>query len=264
MSTPGDAGTIERVLGARWLLLQWARREVRVRYRQSVLGLAWTVLQPTLLLCVYGVLFTRVLGVESPRGPYALFAWCGLTVWAFTSTVMSVGSLGFVTAMPIVSKVYFPREVVPLAVVGAVTVDLLVATAILLVLAATTWSVSITFLALVPVLVGLVLLDAALVTLLSAMTGFVRDLRHALPLLLQLGFIASPVMYDDDLVPSAWRGLYSLNPIARVIGAVREAVIEQRWPPVADLVGLPVVGALLLLLALRYVRAIEHRLPDLV
>lgn len=264
MTATARAGTLARVVGARWLVLQWARREIRVRYRQSVLGLAWTVIQPTLLLCVYGLLFTRVLGVESPEGPYPLFAWCGLTVWSFTSTVMSVGSLAFVTAMPIVSKVYFPREVVPLAVVGAVTVDLLVATTILLVLAATTWSLSITVLALVPVLVGLVLIDAALVTVLSAMTGFVRDLRHALPLLLQLGFIASPVMYADDLVPDSWQGVYALNPIARVIGAVRRAVIEQQWPPVADLVGLPVVGALLLLLALRYVRAIEHRLPDLV
>ena len=245
------------------MLLQWARREFRVRYRQSALGLAWSVLQPALLLAVYGTLFTLVLGVSSDRGPYPLFAWCGLTVWSFFATAMQSGANSFITALPIVSKVYFPREVVPLAAVGAVTIDLAISTSVLVVLAATTWTLHLSMVALVPLLFGLVMLAAALGSLLGTATAFLRDIRHAIPLLLQVGFIATPVMYSSSLVPERFRVVYDINPLARLVSAVRACVIDGEFPPTIDLVAIPLVSTLLLLLAMRYVRSVEHRLVDL-
>jgi lipopolysaccharide transport system permease protein len=246
------------------LLLQWARRDFRVRYRQSILGPAWSVIQPTALLAFYGVLFVQALHVRPDRGPYVLFAWCGLTTWVLFSTSLITGTSSLVVAQPLITKVYFPREVVPLASVLVSVIDLAIATLILVVLAAATVGLGPTLLALVPIYISLIMFTAAVTTFAATFAAFARDIQHALPLVLQVAFIATPVMYPPRVVPAHFAWVYRFNPIAILIEQVRRCVIDQRWPALTTL-GLDVAVAFVgLTVAVAYVRSVEHRLPDFV
>lgn len=257
-------GSLAALWAARWLLVQWVRRDFTVQYRQSALGPLWAIVQPLSLLVVYGVVFRQVLNVQASRGSYLVFALCGLVPWTFvaSATTRSVQSLA--TAAPIIKQVSFPRSVVPLAATGVTVVDLVLGTAVLLVTQlVANGRVHLATLSLVVIYFDLVLVLAS-VSVVGALVGaLVRDVRFLVPLLLQVGFIATPVMYPRSLVPPRFAWVYDLNPIGRVIEAVRAAVIDGRWPSPALLGGLTLAGMLLLLLAVRYSAAIEDRLPDL-
>jgi ABC-type polysaccharide/polyol phosphate export permease len=248
----------------RWLLLQWIRRDFIVRYQQSALGVAWAFLQPALLLAVYGLVFTHVLHVRPPRGSYLVFAYCGLAPWTFFSNALSAGMPSLTNTSSILKQVYFPRSVIPLAAGGVVLVDLVISSAVLIALqAATAGTVHLSTLALIPLFFGYVLLVEALVVFSAVISGFVRDVRFVVPLLLQVGFIATPVMYPQGQVGRSLRWVFTVNPFAQVIAGVRTAVIDGRWPAATLILGIIAAGIALLALALRYTRAVEDRLPDL-
>ncbi len=249
---------------SRHLLAQWVRRDVTVQYRQSLLGPAWAVVQPLLLLGVYGLILHNVLDVGDVPGSYIVFALCGLAPWTFISSSLmrSVGSLA--DSASILKQVYFPRAIIPLAGTGVTAVDLTASSVILLVSqVALNHELHLSTLALIPIYLALLLMMGALAVVAALVGGLVRDLRFVMPLVLQLGFIVSPVMYPRTLVPDDYRWVYDLNPVGRVIGAVRDAVVLGDWPSPALLVGLLVTGALALLLALKYSASVESRLPDL-
>lgn len=255
---------IAALWSSRHLLVQWVRRDVTVQYRQSLLGPAWAIAQPLLLLGVYGLVLHNVLDVGDVPGSYVVFALCGLAPWTFmaSSLMRSVGSLA--DAAPIVKQVYFPRAVVPLAGTGVTAVDLAAATSVLLLAqVALNHQLHASTLALVPIYIALLLMMGAIAVVAALVGALVRDLRFVMPLVLQLGFIVSPVMYPRTLVPDGYQWVYDLNPVSRVIGAVREAVVLGRWPSAALLAGLLATGAVSLLLALRYSASVEARLPDL-
>lgn len=260
----GGGGALASLWGARWLLAQWVRRDFTVQYRQSALGPLWAIVQPLSLLVVYGIVFRQVLDVRPPRGSYLVFALCGLVPWTFvaSATTRSVQSLA--TAAPIIKQVFFPRSVVPLAATGVTVVDLVLGTLVLLgTQLATNGRLHLATLSLVVIYFDLVLVLASLSVVVALVGALVRDVRFLVPLLLQVGFIATPVMYPRSLVPPRFGWVYDLNPVGRVIEAVRAAVIDGRWPSPALLAGLSLTGALLLLIAVRYSAAIEDRLPDL-
>jgi lipopolysaccharide transport system permease protein len=248
----------------RWLLWQWTRRDFIVQYRQSLLGLAWAVVQPLLLLGLYGIIFARVLKVHATEGNYLVFALCGLSPWTFLSTALNRSSASLLGATAVIRQVYFPRAIVPLASIGMTTIDLLLSTAILLVTQlATAGTIHLSTLALVPIYLGLFLLMAGICIFVALIGALVRDVRFIIPLVIQIGFIATPIMYPRTLVPHHYAWLYNLNPIGQVINAVRSAVILGRWPSVALLGGIIGSGAVVLALGLWYADAVEDRLPDL-
>jgi lipopolysaccharide transport system permease protein len=254
-----------RLIASRWLLLQWARRDFNVRYRQSLLGPVWSIVQPAMLLLFYGLLFVQALGVESDRGPYLVFAWCGLTAWTFFSSALSGGSSSLLNAQSILSKVYFPREIIPLGGVLVAAVDLAISTSVLLLLIGVFGvGYHLSLMGLIPLYLILVLFVGALTVFGATLASFGRDLLHALPLLLQLAFIATPVMYPTRLVPARYAWIHQANPIALVIEQVRRVVLDGRWPEALP-TALGLVGALTaLLLAVAYLRSVEHRLPDVI
>jgi len=259
----GPKHALGALWAARWLLSQWVRRDFTVQYRQSVLGPLWAVVQPLSLLLVYGIVFRQVLNVQPPRGSYLVFALCGLIPWTFvaSATTRSVQSLA--NAAPIIKQVSFPRSVVPLAATGVTVVDLVLGTVVLLVTqVVANGRLHLATLSLVVVYLDLVLVLGA-VSVVGALVGaLVRDVRFLVPLVLQVAFIATPVMYPRSLVPPRFRWAYDLNPVGRVIEAVRGAVIDGRWPSPALLAGLTVAGIVLLAAAVLYSSAIEDRLPD--
>jgi lipopolysaccharide transport system permease protein len=203
--------------------LTW--RDVKVRYKQTLMGVAWVVVQPLLTMLIFTLVFNRFARLDTAPVPYPLFAYAGLLVWTFFSGAISSGTNSLISNTSLVTKVYFPRVFIPAAAVGAGLVDLGIGSILLAALAAyygvnVTWS-----LILLPVFV---LLAAALALgtgmLAAALTVKYRDLRHALPFLLQFWMFASPVIYPVDIFPPRWRWLLAFNPLTGVLEGFRASL----------------------------------------
>ena len=206
--------------------LTW--RDLKVRYKQTALGAAWAVLQPTLMMLVFTLFFGRLAGMPSDGVPYPLFAYAGLLPWTFFSNAVSGSGNSLVGSSHLITKVYFPRMIIPAAAVGAGLADLLLGFLVLVPL--------MLYYGVVPgahlfMLVPLVLL-AALLALgvgmwMSALNVKYRDVRFALPFLIQLWMFASPVIYPLSQVPQGWRWVMALNPMTGVIQGFRSALLGQ-------------------------------------
>jgi ABC-type polysaccharide/polyol phosphate export permease len=220
--------------GNRGLVRTLVEREYRVRYQQTVLGFAWALLTPVLLCVVFTVFLHRVAGVDSGRAPYPLFSYLGLVPWIFFSTSLSQGGQSLVANAAILNKVYCPREVFPLSSVVVAGFDAMLSLCVLAVLfgaygyaphAEAYW---------VPVLLAIqIALTLGLTLLLSAVTVYVRDVKHGLPILLQVALFATPVAYGLDAVPGALRLPYVVvNPMAAVIDGYRRSVLFGEHPDI--------------------------------
>ena len=210
------------------LLMTLSRHRISVRYKQSKLGAAWAVLQPLAMMLVFTAVFAKLVRVPSEGVPYALFAYSGILPWTFFSGSVSTGANSLVSHAQLVTKVYFPREILPLSYVFAAAVDLVIGSAVLIGLAAFYHVRPTSELPLVvPIffLLGVLSLEFGLI--LSAVQVRVRDVGIALPIALQLLMFASPVLYPLRMVPAAWRTLYVLNPLAGLIDGFRWSVLGR-------------------------------------
>lgn len=245
-----------QVVNLTWV---WVVRETKARYRQSVLKASWSLIQPLVILLTYGWVLATVLEVSSDGLPYLSFAWAGLVPFTFFQQAFSQGVGSLQLAGPLISRVYFPREVIPLSTVVASCTDLALMTGLLV---GVSWfqigAPTLHLLALVPINVVLIIWVTACCLAASAVTVFWRDLLHAAPLVLRVVFIASPVMYSATVLgrASAW------NPIGFVIEGTRDATLEHVWP---DWTGLGlhfVIGVVVLLAAYTLLRRLEPTMSD--
>jgi len=255
---------IARVRAALPLLRLWTVREFRIRYRNSVLDVGWSVLSPVATLAIYGWAFTQILDIDTGDEPYISVAWSGLVLFGFFSDALSTSVLSLVSAAPILTKVYFPREIVPLAEVGNGLVDLGAGLVILIVLVVAQGEpLTIHALAILPALVVLVVWTAGVAVLIATAAVFIRDLRYALPVALRLGFIVTPVMYSATLLADH-PFVRDANPIGVVIEAVRQALLAQAWPS-WSLLGLQLaIGLAVFVAGILLTRALESRMVDVV
>lgn len=210
----------------RWLLFSLFRRDLKVRYKQTLLGAAWVVLQPLLLTAVFTLFLGKVVRVPSGGVPYPLFLYAGLLPWGFFSGAVTTGSNSIVANAYMVTKVYFPRAVIPAAAVGVRLADFLVA-AVVFVFFMVYYRVPVTAgLLLAPLLVvHLTLLTWAVTLWLSALNVRYRDVSSVLPVLLQLWMFASPIVYPPSLVSARFRWAYELNPLAGVVENFRASLL---------------------------------------
>jgi len=254
-----DPGELYAYRGLVWLL---ARRDVAVRYRQTLLGIGWAVLQPALATLVFSVVLGAVVGVPTGDAPYAVFAYLGLWSWTFFAGAVSRASSSLQANAPLIGRVYFPRLLLPAAGVVSTAADLLCALPPLVVLMAVLGAppAGSAWLA-IPLLVLAALLAFGIGCGLSVLSVRYRDVSHALPYLLALGMWASPVVYPLSLVPEPLRGLVLLNPMTGVVEGVRAAFLGQPLPIVA-LPGTLLGTALLLAAGLLAFRARERALAD--
>jgi ABC-type polysaccharide/polyol phosphate export permease len=239
---------IREVWRRRELVRTLAERDLRVRYKQAFLGVAWSILTPLALMVVFTVFFQRVAKVDTGGAPYALFAYLGLLPWTFFSTSVSQGGQSLVMNNQLVNKVYCPREVFPLASMAVAAIDTLLATLVLgLLFAVTGYAPKATSVWVPVLLIVQVAFTFGVTLIMSAVLVFLRDLRHVLPIILQLGLFATPVAYGMDVVAPSLRVLYStLNPLAPVIDGYRRTILLG-LPPDWRLLGPGAVTALLLL-----------------
>lgn len=263
---PGRPIALREVWEYRDLLSFLTWRDVKVRYTQSLLGVGWAVGQPLLMMVVFAVFLGSLARVPSPHGvPYAPFVLSGLVPWVFFGNAVTSASQSLVGSANLVEKVYFPRLVVPAAAVAAWVPDLLVATGLLVVTMlgyglVPGWSA----LAL-PLFAALALLAAASIGVwVSALNVAYRDVKYAVPFLLQLGMFATPVVYPATLVPAHLRAWYALNPMVGVVEGTRWALFSTTppsWPMVAAS-GLVLVA--LLVSGLAYFRRVERYFADVI
>jgi lipopolysaccharide transport system permease protein len=221
--------------------LTW--RDVKVRYKQTVIGAAWALLQPLLLMLIFTFVFGRLVGVKSGGVPYPLFAYAGLLPWMFFANAVTSSGNSLIGNSNLIKKVYFPRIIIPTAAVSAGLVELGIGFLLLIVLMFY-YGVGLHFsLLLLPLLIVLVTLLALGVGMwMSALNVRYRDVRYALPFLIQFWLFASPVIYP---VPERWRWLMALNPMTGIVQGFRSAFFGQRvdW----NALGLSAVITLLIL-----------------
>jgi lipopolysaccharide transport system permease protein len=247
------------------LLRMWSVRQVQLRYRQSVLGLSWTIVQPVAIMAIYGFVLTAFLDVSGDGLPYLCMAWAGLTVWQYVAGAVQQGAVSLRNDSWIVAKVWFPREIVPLAPVLASLIDLAAAGAILFALAIVQ-GVGISYHAIAlpaPILV-LMLWVAAACVLTGTITVFFRDMATIVALGLRLAFIATPIMYTANLIPEEYRWINAANPITVVVEGVRRCVLGHTWPDWPLLAFHGTIGVVLLVMALKYLSTVERRMIDVV
>lgn len=242
--------------------LMW--RDVKVRYKQTLLGAAWAIIQPLLAMAIFTLFFGRLAGVPSDNLPYPIFAYAGLLPWMFFSNAVTNSGNSLVGSANLITKVYFPRMIIPAAAVGAGLIDFAIALLILIVLMIY-YGISITWsLLMFPVLVGLTVLLATGVGMwMSALNVKYRDVRHALPFLIQLWMFATPIVYPASLVPAKWRLVYALNPLTGIIEGFRSSVFGKTfdWPLLATSSAITVV---VLVFSLYSFRRMEKSFADLV
>jgi ABC-2 type transport system permease protein/lipopolysaccharide transport system permease protein len=249
---------------ARRLIRALAERELRALYKQAVLGVAWAILTPVALMIVLTLFFQRVATIDTQGVPYALFSYIGLVPWNFFSGSVTNGGMALVNQMTLVNKLRCPREVFPLASIAVAGVNSLIASAVLLVLfiVERTAPAITTPLAVIPLAVQLVF-TVAVTLLVSSITVYLRDLRHALPILMQLGLFVTPIAYGIDAIPAPWRPLYAIvNPIGPCIDAYRHLVLYGDAPE-WGLLGLATLStAVLAVVAVVVFRRLETGFAD--
>lgn len=220
-------------------------------------------MQPVVLLVTYGLVLTSVADVGNGDVPYLVFAWAGLVPYIFVQQSLGSGVGSIQQSRHIITKVYFPREVLPFAAVGVAFADLLVMTVILIALS---WvqvgTPTVHALGLLPVGAVLLVWTAAATVLAATAAVFRRDVLHVMPLVLRVLFIVSPVMYATSLLAEHAPAFVDWNPLAVAIEGTRDAVIVQRWPNWSLLAVHLVSGAVLFVIAIFTVRRYERRMSD--
>lgn len=244
---------LRELWSARELVRSLAEREVRARYKQAVIGVGWTLITPIALMLLFTVVFHRLAKVSTSGAPYPLFSYLGLLPWTFFSASMLRGGTSLVTNVTLLNRVYCPREAFPVAGVIVAAFDTCVALLGLLVLFVIAKLVPKATVVWVPVLIAVQFVFTLGATIIvAAVVVYFRDLRHALPIILQVGILATPVGYGMEAIPRSLHRLFSaLNPLAPVIDGYRRTILlglPPRWDLLllgaATSVGMLVLGYL--------------------
>ncbi len=205
-------------------------RDVKVRYKQTALGIAWAVLQPLLTMLIFTAIFGRLAGVPSDGEPYAIFVYAGLLPWNFFNQAVTTSSNSLVGNAALITKVYFPRLVIPGAAVGAGLVDFAIAAVIMF---AMMFYYGVApgagMLMLVPLMALTTLFAAGVGMWMSALNVKYRDVRYALPFILQIWMYVTPIIYPVSFIPARWRWVLELNPLCGIIQAFRAAVFGHAF-----------------------------------
>ena len=243
--------------------LTW--RDIKVRYKQTALGVAWAVIQPLFMMLIFSLFFGRLAKVPSDNIPYPVFAFCALLPWQLFAHALAESSNSLVANERLITKVYFPRLVIPLSAVLAGLMDFAVAFLILIAM--------MLFYGITPHLAVLTLplfiLLAVLAALgvgfwLSALNVQYRDVRYTLAFLTQFWLFATPVAYPSSLIPEKWRALYGLNPMAGVVEGFRWALLGRTEAPGPMLIVSSAVTILVLVGGLYYFKRMEESFADIV
>jgi lipopolysaccharide transport system permease protein len=256
-------------LGDLWryreLLFILAQRDIKLRYKQTALGVTWVILQPLIAAAIFAVVFGRLVGLSSDGAPYLLFAYVGVSAWNYFSGAVSRAGNSLVGQANLITKIYFPRLLMPLASTLSVLVDLAVSFVLLVVLmllyrVVPGWQVMT-----LPFFLLLITILAAGVSLwLSALGVYYRDFIFAMPFLIQVWLYASPVIFSTSEIPERWRWAFALNPMVAGIEGVRWAILGESVLTMQMTAISSAVAVLLFLSGLFFFRRVERTFADVI
>jgi len=263
---PGPVAALREIVAHRELLWALGMREVRVRYKQSLLGVAWAAIQPLTMMFIFTIVFGRFARLPSEGVPYPVFSYTALLPWNFFSSATSLAITSVAGGGALIKKVYFPRAVLPLSSMLTSAVDFLVSAGVFgLLLAYYKVSVDWHLVYLVPLLLLQVAFMVGVSLLLGAFNAYYRDVRYVLPIALQIWLYATPVVWSMTLVPVQYRTLYAaLNPMAAVIEGWRAAVVRGSAPDAALVAAAAVTAGIVLLVGYRYFHYAERSFADVI
>lgn len=255
-------------LGEVWkyreLLYFLTLRDIKIRYKQTAIGVAWVILQPVLTTAVFTVIFSAFARFDTGDVPYPLFALSGLIIWLFVHTSISLASTSFTNNTSLVTKVYFPRLIVPIAAGLATLFDLLFGFGILVILMIYFSVVPGSQALLAPLFIVLgLLLAIAFGTLFSALNVRFRDVKFALPFMLQVWMIASPIFYPMNLLSAKWRLIFALNPLAGILDGFRASLFGSPFD--WGVIGVSCLSlCVLTIISLLVFKKIEDKFADII
>ena len=249
----------------RELLVFLIWRDIKVRYKQTALGAGWAVIQPFMMMVVFSIFLGHLAKVPSDGLPYPLFAFAGLVPWTFFAQALGGASNSLVGNANLIGKVYFPRLIMPLAIAASFLVDLVIALVLLAGIMAWYGVAPSVEVLLVPLLTLLALVTALAVGVwFAALNVRFRDVRYAVPFLIQLWMFATPVAYATSLVPDRWRWVYAINPMTGVVEGFRWSLISSGPAPGLVLIISTLATGVLLVSGLFYFRKVERTFADVI
>ena len=247
----------------RELLYFFVWRDVKVRYKQTVIGAAWAIIQPLMTMVVFSIFFGGLAKIPSDGLPYPIFFYSALLPWTYFAQALTSTTNSMVENQRLITKVYFPRLILPLAAVMTGLVDFAVAFTVLIGMFVWYGIMPSPAVLLLPLLLLLTVVTALGVGLwLAALNALYRDVRFVIPFCIQVWMFASPVVYPSSLVPSGWQWLYGLNPMAGVISGFRWALTGSGQPPNPLLAASAVGMVVILVVGLRYFQRVEETVVD--
>jgi len=262
-------GWVALRIGALWryreLLYFLIWRDVKVRYKQTVLGAAWAILQPLLTMVIFSIFFGKLAGMPSDGVPYPLFAYVALVPWTFFANGLTLSSNSLVSNQGLLRKVYFPRLVIPISAVASGLIDFAIAFVVLLGLVVWYGITPTANMVWLPALILLALVTALGVGLwFSALNVLYRDIQYVVPFLVQVWLYATPIVYPSSLVPQRWRALYAINPMVGVVEGFRWALIGTGTAPGPLILVSAVAATATLIGGLFFFRRMEKSFSDAV
>ncbi len=247
------------------LLWSLAVRDIKVRYRQTILGVAWAILQPLAFMLIFTVIFAKFGKVDAEGAPYPLFSYTALVAWTLFATGLTLSVNSIAANIKLVQKVYFPREVLPMGVVIGCAVDFCIAALLVVALMVRYGVPPSPHLVWLPWLIGVELaLLVALSLVASALNVFFRDIKYIVPLAVQLWMFATPVIYPSSMIPERWRAWFMLNPMAVIIENLRLVVIYRQPPELSALLATTAGVAAFGVLAYAFFKRVEPKFADLI
>lgn len=239
-------------------------RDIKIRYKQTVLGGLWAILQPLMAVVVFTVFFNRLAGIQSDGPPYPLFAYAGLVAWTFFSNAVTTSSNSLIGNQQLISKIYFPRIFIPLGSIGALLVDMFVGVILMGgLMIIYDWPLTAKLVWLPVFILGAFLAASGLGLILSAMNVHFRDIKYAVPFFIQMGIFVTPVIYPVRYIPPEYHLLLALNPMSGMVTGFRYSLLGSaaRW----DLIAVSfLVSVVLFVTGLFIFRRMERRFADVI
>jgi lipopolysaccharide transport system permease protein len=257
--------SLRQLLAHRELLVILTQREIRARYRQSMLGFGWAIVQPVFQMIVISIIFGSFLRLPSEGVPYPVFAYVAILPWTLFSGSITAAVASILANMPLITKVHFPREILPLSAILARFVDFAIASIVfagLLIWYDIPIHETVVYL---PLLLTIQIVLAAGIGLLgAAISVFLRDVSFAMPMLMLLWMYGTPVIYSLDMVPQRWLGLYMLNPMAGLIDSYRKTILRGEPPNLEYLAISATISLLLFVLSYVYFKRLDMTMADII
>lgn len=256
---------IKTLFKYRELLLNITLRQIKVRYKQSVLGILWAIIRPFSTMIIFTLIFSKFAKIPSDGIPYPIFSYIALLPWVFFSSSLSNALSSLVNNSNLLSKIYFPREIFPISSLLVAFIDFIIATLVFIIMMF--WfkvDVSLNILFTIPILFIQTLFTLGIALFVSALNVYYRDVEHVFPLVIQLWMFLCPIIYPVSLVPDRLRTIYMLNPMSPIIDGYRRVLIQGRPPDFYYLAIAMLVSIIIFLLSFQYFKKIEMTFVDVI